>query len=370
MLKFHFKKPLKDVLGDTIIKVFPGVDKVWLITNESSERNYELFEINTQSKTSQFVSNVDIKSNQYLNSKNYYRWISLSETPLRTDKQARTQFNIFDEYQNRILHLYLPPVEESFTLFYIFFNEEQSLSGPSSDSRLTTDNKQLIAHTLYNLLINERKKYFDDNNVSRNLQKMQERISHSQRQDTLNDFFYHFIYDYLKEIAREFQIHIDISEKALKYLAEQSLKPFEVKNLINEVVSWLVNFGDIDQDRFTIEVPHVVTVRKSDEKQVFISEYKHESRYNRTFDLLEKLEQAASRTIQKGQKLTGANVGMSYDTPISAPAITDALKKHSAKISTLSSIYPDRWSIIRSQFKPFQNILESEHGSFDSVQSA
>ncbi|PLX14661.1 MAG: hypothetical protein C0599_18465 [Salinivirgaceae bacterium] len=370
MLKFHFKRPLKDELGNTILNVFPGVDKVWVITNENTHEHYGLFEFNKQNNSPQFISNVDINSNATLNSKHYYRWISLAETPLKTDKQARTQFNIFDEYQNRILHLYLPPINDDFILFYIFFNDEQSLTGPNSDSRLTTDNKQLIAHSLYHLLNYERKKYMNDNAVSQNLQKMQQRMSNVHQQSSLNDFFDSFVHDYIEEIGKENQIKVDISEKALKYLSEQPLKPTEVKNLINEVVAWLINFGDINQQRYTIEVSHVVSIRSNTENQTVVIRSKHDTRYNRTFDLLEKLEQAASRTIQKGQKLTGTNVGGSYDTPITAPAITDALKKHASKIITLSSLYPDRWPIIRSQFKPFQNILET-NSEFDSaIQSA
>jgi hypothetical protein len=370
MLKFHFKRPLKDELGNTILNVFPGVDKVWVITDENSHEHYGLYELNNQNKDAQFISNVDIKSNASLNSKHYYRWISLAETPLKTDKQARTQFNIFDEYQNRILHLYLPPVDQSFMLFYIFFNEEQSLTGPNSDSRLTTDNKQLIAHTLYHLLNHERQKYINDNVVSKNLQNMQQRMSSVQHNNTLDKFFESFVHEFLVEVGSQNQIKLDISEKALKYLSELPLKPFEVKNLLNEVVAWLINFGELNQHMYTIEASHVISNRNNTDNQSFVMKSKHDSRYNRTFDLLEKLENAASRTIQKGQKLTGANVGGSYDTPITAPAISDALKKHAAKIITLCSLYPDRWPIIRSQFKPFQNILEVDSDFDSAIQSA
>lgn len=370
MLKFHFKKPLKDVLGDTILKVFPGVDKVWLIINESYDANFQLFELNNQNENSQFVSNVDVKPERYLTSKHYYRWISLSETPLRSDKQARTQFNIFDEYQNRILHLFLPPVDDHFIVLYIFFNEEQSLTGPHSDGRLTTDNKQLIAYTLYHMLNHERDKYLADNAVSKNLQSMQQRMASARQKESLNHFFSTYVNEYLEEISNQNQISVKISEKAIKYLSEQTLKPFEIRSLLDEVVSWLINFSEVNQQNYTIEVSHVVNESKVQENSIVMSRTAHDARYNRTFDILEKLEQAASRAIQNGKRLTGANVGQSYDTPISAPAITDALKKHASKILTLNKLYPDRWPIIRSQFKPFQNILEADHNFDREIKSA
>jgi len=55
--------------------------------------------------------------------------------------------------------------------------------------------------------------------------------------------------------------------------------------------------------------------------------------------------------------LTGKNVGSHCDKPISAPAISDALKKHRSEIIALFEQYPDQWPIIRKDFAPIRNIL-------------
>jgi hypothetical protein len=61
--------------------------------------------------------------------------------------------------------------------------------------------------------------------------------------------------------------------------------------------------------------------------------------------------------------LTGLNVGSACSTPISAPAISDALKKHRNKILTLLGLYPDRWNLIRSEFKPLINVISTKVGN-------
>jgi len=57
-------------------------------------------------------------------------------------------------------------------------------------------------------------------------------------------------------------------------------------------------------------------------------------KYNKTFLLLEKLENAANQLKSKNLLLTGANIGQEFPTPITPPAITDALK------STEQNPYP------------------------------
>jgi hypothetical protein len=83
-------------------------------------------------------------------------------------------------------------------------------------------------------------------------------------------------------------------------------------------------------------------------------------KYNKTFLLLDKLENAALHVKSKNMLLTGANIGHEFPTPVTPPAITDALKKHKQKILFLFREYPDRWEIIRTEFRPVQNILNAK----------
>ncbi len=361
MLQFHFKKPLPQVLSLALLRTFPGIDKIWLISEEPDSEIFKLQESNQENPTPQLVEKVEIKKNNFLNTKHFYRWISLDETPLNSDKESRRQFNIFDEYKNRILHLYLPEKQSGFMLFYIFFSDEQAVSGPHADNRLSTENKQLVAHTIYHMLSYEIEKYESDKIVAAGIQKMQSRMANQQEKSHLQDFVKSFIVDYLAKVEEEYGIPVKISEEALDYITEQSVKPDELKQLLNEAISWGINFTDTALNNgFTIEASHVVTAPKYTNDEIIVEEKVHDSKFSRTYELLEKLERAAQKVLQNNQKLTGFNVGQAFEHAITAPAITDALKKHTKKVQMLVKLYPGRWPIIRQQFKPLLNVLDED----------
>jgi hypothetical protein len=86
--------------------------------------------------------------------------------------------------------------------------------------------------------------------------------------------------------------------------------------------------------------------------------------------LLDRLEKSASSLKSRSLQLTGANVGKNLSPPISAPAITDALSKNKILIRQLISRHPDKWEIIRKEFRPLLNILREEDIQLAEEESA
>ncbi len=115
------------------------------------------------------------------------------------------------------------------------------------------------------------------------------------------------------------------------------------------------NTSDILIDDF-----HILMNEKEEIKQKEVINQNVKSvpaKYNKTFLLLEKLENAALNVKSKNLLLTGVNIGNEFPTPVTPPAISDALKKHRQKIIFLFNEYPSRWETIRKEFRPVQNIL-------------
>ena len=83
-------------------------------------------------------------------------------------------------------------------------------------------------------------------------------------------------------------------------------------------------------------------------------------RYSKTIMLLDKLENAARDVVAKNMDITSVNVGLACSTPITAPAISDAIKKHRNKIIHLINKYPDNWKLIRTEFRPVRNVLSAQ----------
>ena len=63
--------------------------------------------------------------------------------------------------------------------------------------------------------------------------------------------------------------------------------------------------------------------------------------------------------MAKNMDITSANVGNACNIPITAPAISDAMKKHRNKIIHLLNKHPERWQLLRKEFRPVRNILSS-----------
>jgi len=55
--------------------------------------------------------------------------------------------------------------------------------------------------------------------------------------------------------------------------------------------------------------------------------------------------------------MTSINVGTACPVPITAPAISDSLKKHKDQINYLFDKYPDKWEVIRRGFRPVKNLF-------------
>ncbi|MFO7613280.1 MAG: hypothetical protein R6W71_01425, partial [Bacteroidales bacterium] len=85
---------------------------------------------------------------------------------------------------------------------------------------------------------------------------------------------------------------------------------------------------------------------------------KIDSRQSRAMQLLDRLEKAAISLKSRNVPLTSANVGQALDAPVTAPAITDALGKSRDVIRRLLDQYPDKWEIIRKEFRPLINQME------------
>jgi hypothetical protein len=134
----------------------------------------------------------------------------------------------------------------------------------------------------------------------------------------------------------------------LKAVVEQAAQYAETMNLEGNSADVLISdFHLVFEEKDVIVTKQTVAAPVGDVP----------AKYNKTFLLLDKLEHAALHVKSRNLLLTGSNIGNEFPTPVTPPAITDALKKHRIKILFLFKEYPDRWTTIRTEFRPVQNIL-------------
>jgi hypothetical protein len=169
--------------------------------------------------------------------------------------------------------------------------------------------------------------------------------------------------EYLINIGREQNLQLALSPNAREKIAAFRGSPPTLREMLYQAASLAANFqmSNDSERKIIIEDWQLLSVKEKEEEISQGSTPLIQHRYIKTYQLLDRLEDAVKTVLDSRQSVTGVNVGKSMETPISAPAISDAMKKHRSKIVSLMQQFPERWSLLRNHFKPVQNILIPKH---------
>ncbi|GAO28786.1 hypothetical protein JCM15548_1915 [Geofilum rubicundum JCM 15548] len=117
--------------------------------------------------------------------------------------------------------------------------------------------------------------------------------------------------------------------------------------------------GDAESE-VVIEAAYILLKPVSDDKTGTISTqvYVPGRRKEKTRQFLNRLEESALILSENAEDLTSSAVGQTMERPISAPAITDYLKKNKRQVLLLLEENPRQWPLIRQFFKPLINIVD------------
>jgi hypothetical protein len=304
-----------------------------------------------------------------------YSWLRIEDLPFDIKPKEKIQLNIFNELNNNILLIRIKNVfDDHNDLFFFYFNQDFSNFGTVSPKKiLSTDNKTIIAHLIRNSILAQLNIHQDDKelfatlnentfNILSDANDLRKKVS--DLNEKLQDGIIYLCYSYLSEISgnnlrtyqlsesgvcklKGFQGDIEnlkiILEKAAKYA--DAMVPERTNEAV--IISDFHLFFDIEKEQKVTEA----TVEHIGEVPV---------KYAKTFILLDRMEHAAEQLKSQNKVLTSSNLGNEFPKPISPPAITDALKKHKSKILYLFKEYPNRWPVIRKEFRPVQNILNTK----------
>ncbi len=353
----------------------PGIEKaISLYYNSSSQEiKGEIFHSpsNNSSIEPLYIENSDVINDLRTQSRSY-SWLTASNLPFETVNNQKIQLDIFDEHENVVLCLsFKNPDDNNFDLLFLYLNHNKGNFGlASSEIPLTTDEKSIIGKLTHNSLSAIYKQQLLDRVI---LQESNIRLKslHSDNEklkaeiERLNTEFNSTkittCRNQLIKISQEYNTNIDFSndaiEKILSYTGSTDILINQIKiSAINAINS---NFGMTPASIIINEFDLVLNPELNSPKlqPELISE-----RYHKTLQLLDKLEFAAKVVLNNNKKLTSENVGNACPIPISAPAISDALKNHHKKVLNLMNEYPERWPLIKNEFRPIKNILWGNTG--------
>lgn len=357
-------------------KLVPGLKKVLGFYYDSFEKRIASSILESQKKG---IEELDLENEfdlrQIMKSRNEKQatsWLSESDLPFLLKTNHHIQSQVFSELDNTIILLRFPNKDDGkMDLIYLFINADASNFGLRTESDiLNTENKSIIGHLIYNSfkqILDQRSNFIKENSQLKNhyslIQKkieIQKQEYKQQQQDSHKQKLNYCQY-IIDKVSINLGIHIEMGLELKELLGKyngtiQSMEVLVIDaierandtniNILSPILTleeW--HFDNLDQDIF--------------EAASLPEELGTDSRHVRTFAILDRYEESARKLLSNREKLTGANVGKALPNPISAAAVTDSIKKHQNKINTLCKQYPNRWKIIRNEFRPLMNVLHA-----------
>lgn len=296
-------------------------------------------------------------------------WLAEEDLPFETRSGNVLQLQLTQETERGILVFFLEkPDTHQKDLLFLYFNPDQSYFGLRKKSGLSTQEKSIVAHVLWNSIqtvselkqsdyqlyseIIEYKRQTESEARATRAQLEKER---SARGDSLVEYTNILLEKWQKELKTEIKItqrgydkikREAKSFKSLEYSLEKSIR-IAYNLRISESEAVLLDDLEITLAERQISVDNQST------KPVL-------GRLESTRNLLDKYEISAQKVKEAGERVLGKTVGQYCTPPISNAAITDAVKNHRDRIKQLLSTYPDNWPIIRTEFKTITNLLLPE----------
>ncbi|NQV01423.1 MAG: hypothetical protein HQ542_02170 [Bacteroidia bacterium] len=358
-----------------IPELVPGIEQVVLVHSQQDREElsgYLLKKDDTIYKTDQIRLETGSSFFLELSTTNQpYRWFPKDQVPFEIITKGKVQLTIFSELKNSVLLINYSINGSNWTdLFFIYFNENLSnflLDKVSEPFSVQHKNMVgfLLSHsiqTLFQVIESQDQLTTTFNDQIRLVVKERDQLreelemhSVKERQNILKLAQY-----YLTHIAERVGQRATLTDSAIIKLKNFTGELFQLEEIIGNALEFAgalsspVGSSPLLLADYHIRFPDPVQQKISEEVIDGLSQ-----RMIKTHLLLDRLEHAASGIKHRKDTLTSANVGKEFPTPISAPAITDALRKHKKRIVQLFDQYPDKWEIIRHEFRPIQNLMNS-----------
>jgi hypothetical protein len=350
------KHPFYFVLENSA-QMVDGLEKcVGVFYNESVD-NIEVLSFENK------LSNIGFEDVQFVEdlrkSKNQANWIKKNQVSFEFNNIKMEQLSFADEEESSVLELrFLNSADKNYDVLYFYFkNNVGNFKLSKIDESMAITVKELIQNLLYrqidlilqsnnhNAQIHQKiVNTFNDSHLQgRICQLEQERFS-----DAKSNYTY-----LLDKITEKEVVEFVLSNEAVKKMMGLSISLFELEELLLRSVEMLLN--KYNPTNFYELTANDLIIGKVISKPM---PSVRQSNLNKTRQFLDRYEAAAKILLSKNEKITGFNIGGNCYPKVSPAAISDVLKKHQKKIMLLFQQYPDRWSVIRSKFKPMVNIYE------------
>lgn len=313
-----------------------------------------------------------------------YEWLLEDEVPFEEGLKLKGQIDIFTASRKGVLLLRLKETKDAIPdLLYLFISgtqEGENVKGirKSLDETARSYIGLMAWRSIHRILkiqdqeVHHRHHFLEKTRESFELFR-QERQNYKQTGKRYGESLLRLAETRLEEHSKRANTVFRLSDSASDMIMEY---PGDLTNMLRQIdqaVEYVKTlYSGSQQNEIAIEDWFLeLTPAKNKAESTDTGEVtqlrQSRGRLSKTSDLLDKLENAARNAKEKGLKITSANVGKMCPTPISAPAITDSIRNHRNRIVQLLKKHPDRWALIRNEFRPVLNALEPKEEKKESA---
>jgi len=359
-----------------------GIDRIvgfYHLEHSSSIEGLEWSNKIGQADISPFILSNDVSTEikTISEEKKEFQWLRPDLLPF-TNKSSNSnrQLDLFSENQYLVLLVRLKAeVVEYSDLYYLFFRNDQSNFGiTDSQIKLDTSHKAIIGKMAtqfgkmtfsnYNKLKEKELAFKKRTKALLETKLVQNKVLKS----TFYTWKKNWLVNYLSVLSQRDGVNYVMSDKVMEMIVSSELPYEAIVESIENALVYMCELLDFTIGEEIILDESIIVLADSSDRQEIESIHPPLSRLNKTMQLLDRIENAAERLFDKGMPITSADVGLSMDKPITAPAISDALRKNKIRIFQLFEQYPERWQVIKQHFKPIIN-LQTKKNEYISLSS-
>jgi hypothetical protein len=300
-----------------------------------------------------------------------YDWIRKSDMPFMVKENGVEQLTISDELKNNILVMrFNNAFDNQSDIVYLYFNEHfGNFRLSKTDDSLTSSAKNIIQSLLYKTWHEQIKQMQQDYSIWHTLQRAENlRKTSTDKLEKENNLLQHRLkntiegnVNYLLKKLRPDTGSIKVSQKAIEKIIDLNLSVEQLEKLLEQALVLAENTALLTSNIIITEneiIPELIQFTEED-NAVKQEEEQVEVRYQKTKSFLDRYEKAAELLKKQNKPITGANIGSACSPTVSHAAISDVLKKHRNKIISLLQKHPDKWPILRSEFRSIKNLVPS-----------
>jgi hypothetical protein len=314
------------------------------------------------------VGSVSKKINNLRQRKAATEWYGKTEIPYNLSSAEANNKDIFGELDKVVMMARVPnnfDGKSDLVFFYFATNMSNfTISGNKKD--LTPKIKDVIARNIRNSLLMVLTNAANDQRVlqmisenmaavGQNLENMNRKLNLTQNkyQESLVISCNH----YLEKFSRQNKRSYSFSEAAIQRIKEYDGEFHKLEGIISRAI-------EIADNLVYGILPAKVILTEShlnfsfDETPAQDSGPLEHGIYSFAAKFLNRIEAGCFYVKKQNMSLTSKNVASSLDNPVKPPAISYMVNYHTVNIKELFKLYPDKWQLLKSEFKPTMKLVE------------